>query len=478
MTAIGKTIQSYAARVIFFCRFFRLEEFDQSTEAGRNHERYRRALLSSLTMLLSRVITVSAGLFTVYVAAPILGPERIAAWYAIVTFISIIISLDFGIPSAIVNRVVHAKIESEKALLELFTAGLIAISLIGVILSGVAAILAKILPWSWLLNNSNLELREETGYLALLVAPTLFLQIANTGLTNIFLGLQKAYIANLFAIMSGVLSFLTIYFSLHYMPNAAGMIWAMQGATIGSTLFMLLRLYQIYPLKLHVPLSVFRNELRAAWSIGKPIFLTSFILIVTQNLDVILASSLLDPQAISELITTQRLFTIFMGAATIITTPLWAAYSDAMVRRDYDFIRLTLYRSLYLNGVMIIVGFLPIILFSTEIFTAWTSGTIIPSKSLVVLSAISGAMGVLYIGFNFYMMGCQIMRPQFFTIVLLFVTNCVLKYLGAIYFGVDGLVIGSLFAFVITFGLSYGILFRREVFFWAYASHRKEYGTR
>jgi O-antigen/teichoic acid export membrane protein len=450
-----------------------LEEFDQSSEEGRTDERYRRALLSSLAMFLSRVTSVSAGLFTVYIAAPILGPERIAAWYAIITLTSIIISLDFGIPSAIVNRVVHAKIESEKALLELFAAGLIALCVIGIILSGIAAIAAVILPWSWLLNNSSVELRQETGYLALLVAPTLFLQIVNTGLNNVFLGLQNAFIANLIAMMSGLLSFATIYISVHYMPNAAGMIWAIQGATVFSTLFMLFRLRQTYPLKWYVPLSAFRSEVKAAWSIGKPIFLTSFILIVTQNLDVILASSLLDPQSISELITTQRLFSVFMGAATIITTPLWAAYSDAMIRRDYTFIKLTLYRSIYLNGAMIVIGFMPIILYSTEIFSAWTSGTIIPSKSLVVLSAISAAMGVFYVGFNFYMMGCQIMRPQFFTIMFLFVSNCLLKYLGAIYFHVNGLVIGSLIAFVVTFGVGYGILFRREVFFWAYNSHHK-----
>lgn len=455
-------------RLRSYGRFLRMREFDQTTEQGQRDERYRRAILSSLTMFVSRIISVTAGLYTIYAAAPILGTERMAAWYAIISFISIIGSLDLGFPSAIINRVVHARIDGENSLLKSFSVALLTFGFIGFALSVLTALTALILPWRWLLNNAGPQLQSETGYITLLIAPTLFIQIMNTGLTNIFLGLQKAFVANLFTIISSLLSFGTIYLSVHYLPNAAGMIWATQGVTLVSATLMLVRLYQIYPFKWTVPFPVFRTELRAAWEIGRPIFLTSFILILTQNLDVVLASLLLDPKAISELITIQRLFSVFMGAATIMTTPLWAAYSDSLLKRDFYFIKATLLRSFYLNGAMIVMGFLPVIVFSNEIFSLWTSGIIVPDRTLVILSAISGAMGIYYVAFNFYMMGCQILRPQVFTIILFFLSNGVLKYLGAFYFGVHGLVAAALIAFVLTFGLSYGILFRRDVFFWAY----------
>lgn len=74
----------------------RLKPFDTSTAEGRSRERYRRAVLTTLTSVLAKEVTVLTALITVRLAVRYLGTERYGLWMTITSGMAIIMPSDQG----------------------------------------------------------------------------------------------------------------------------------------------------------------------------------------------------------------------------------------------------------------------------------------------------------------------------------------------------------------------------------------------
>jgi Na+-driven multidrug efflux pump len=183
-------------------------------------------------------------------------------------------------------------------------------------------------------------------------------------------------------------------------------------------------------------------------------------------LDVFLASTLLDPHSVAELVIVQRLFLIYVGLTSILMTPLWASYADAMVNNDHVFIRKTLFRSLYLAGILILVSLLPSFMFSEKIFFYWSQGTFSPDKYLVFLVAVSAAITMINCAFNYYLNGCGIMRPQVVANIISGLLMIIAKIGFCFAFGLYGIVLAGILSMIVANSLTYGLIYRRETFRW------------
>ena len=462
-------INSIKSRATSYARFARLRPFDISTPQGVRDERYRRAILSSITMLLSRSLSMINGLFTIYIISPLFGAERFSAWFVVIAFINFLNLLDMGIPTALVNRSVRIFADDHhgaRASVSAIVAILVGLSLLILIF---ALILAYVAPWNVILKTQDTTLISETRYAALASTPFIIFNIFSAGFSNIVLGMQKGFLASILTGLVNLLGFGSVILASRYAPTLTGMLWASQGILVATPLLLLVYFYRQGLIGFSDLWSAVPREFKQLWSLSRSFFALNVISGITANLDVFLASTLLDPTSVAELVIVQRLFLIYIGLTSIIMSPLWASYADAMVNHDHIFIRKTLIRSFYLSCLLIAVFFIPTILLSGEIFFHWSQGTFSPDRIFVILVAISSAIIIINVGFSYYLNGCGVMRPQIIANIIFAGLVLSSKITFSYVFGLTGLILAGIISTVLANFLTYGLLFRQETFRWFHA---------
>lgn len=445
-------------------RFLRLSAFDQSTEQGIRDERYRRAFLTSAAMLINRGFSLIAGLFTVYIAISGLGAERFGALNTLIMLLSVIGILNLGIPSAFVNRIAQASAEDDAALPLCIATNLLILFIVAICASLFCFILFYFMPWQIMLKSGDQSLITEAKWTSLAVVPIFFLQIIHSGLSNIFLGLQRGFLTNAIAVLVSILTLGTVILAMHYASNLAGFLWATQGVSALSSLALLFYIVRIYTFDWARAWQAFSSEFRKTWAFGRSFLSINILIVLSSNLDVFLASTLLSPKALSELVTVQRLFQVFLGFGAVMFLPLWASYADAVARRDYHFVRLTLIRSMYASLIFVSFAFPITIYFYADIFSIWTNGKIIPDTRLVILVGFSAASTIFIEAFNIYLNGCGILRPQIKANILFAFLAFTLKSVFAFGYGIEGIVIAGIIAYNGAYLLCYLIFYRRICF--------------
>lgn len=463
---IVSLVTTLLIRLRTYLRILRITPFDETTEQGQRDERYRRAFLSSFTMIIGRAISLSSSVLTVYFIAPSLGAERFGVLNTVIAFFAIGTILDFGIPAALVNRIAYARLVDKLYLARVTSSAIIIIFAVGIFASLLCFFIALFIPWSVALNSQSLDLIAEARITTLLASPILCIQLVNAGLSNILMGLQRGFITNILMAVVNLSSVVSIILATHYLPHPLGYFWAMQGLALFVPVILIVYFgmngYLDWPRQIHQ----INIELIEIWRISRPFFFMNIIIVISLNLDVLLASAFLNPESVSQLVMVQRFFQVFIGISSVMALPLWAAYADAFVKNDILFIRFTVIRSIFLSLFLIIICFPVTIYFSDQIFTLWTRGEVIPEFSLVCIVAASASIGILQTTFSYYLNGCGIMRPQLIANLIYAIISVILKFLLVQLYGIEGIVAGGFFASVISNSVSYGILFYRQTFSW------------
>lgn len=449
-------------KYISYKRFLRFSEFDQSTEQGIRDERYRRAMITSGAMLVNRGFSLISGLFTVYIAISGLGAERFGALNTLIMLLSVIGILNLGIPSAFVNRIAQASAEGSAKLDQCIATNLLILFFIAVASSTICFILFFFMPWSIMLNSDDKSLLAEAQWTSLAVIPVFFLQIIHSGLSSIFLGLQRGFFTNVVAVLVSILTFGTILLAMFFASNLAGFLWATQGVSALSSVILLIYLLRIFKFDWFSAYSTLIEEFKKTWTFGRSFLSINVLLVLSSNLDVFLASTLLNPAALSELVTVQRLFQVFLGFGSVMFLPLWASYADAFARRDFRFIRLTLIRSMYAALLFVSLAFPITIYFSADIFSIWTHGEIIPERRLVLLVGLSAASAIFIEAFNIYLNGCGILKPQIRANFIFAILAFALKFGLALGYGIEGIVIAGIISYNGAYLFCYFVLYRRH----------------
>ena len=96
-------------------KYLRLRPFDQSTESGRNSERYRLALWSVIANVGSKGIAMAVMVLSVSMTLPYLGAERFGVWMTIASLVGMLVFLDLGVGNALINTVVAAAAKAQAA---------------------------------------------------------------------------------------------------------------------------------------------------------------------------------------------------------------------------------------------------------------------------------------------------------------------------------------------------------------------------
>ena len=178
--------------------------------------------------------------------------------------------------------------------------------------------------------------------------------------------------------------------------------------------------------------------------------------------DSVILAHLSGPAEVAALAVAVRLFQFASQPFVAMNSSLWAAYAEAAERRETDFIRTTLRRSMLVTGAgsALLAGL--ILLIADPVIAQWTRGAITVPTGLLVMVAVCAVLEATGHAFGMYLNGCGIVREQLWVAAAFCTLSVLLKCLFGLHWGSVGIVSATVLAYLLAEVGLYGWAFRRQ----------------
>lgn len=394
--------------------------------------------------ILYKGVAVAASFLVIPIMISYLGVVQFGVWSTMLTIMSWVVFLDLGIGNGLRNKVAEslAKDQPDEARSYISSA----YSLIGLIalgLWGAFFFVSYSISWQSVFNTTAVA-DEDLRY-AVQVAVSFVLVNFWVGLITALLGaVQKSALISLGQLFTNVFALLVTYLLYYFTAGSIGKLAWMYGAgLLGGNLLLTTWFYREY--KYLAPrLSLHREHLTPLLSVGIRFFIIQLAVLVVFTTDKILITQLFGPEHVTEYEVIFKLFSVITFLHTLISSPLWSAYTDAYHRKDNAWIVSMLRNQLKLYAV-VIVGIICLVFLTKFIVGVWIDHDFKVSLVLVAFVALFVAITTWNNIFAIMLNGAGAVNIQLYTALVAMVLNIPLALLIVKVFGmgVEGIVLAA-----------------------------------
>jgi len=327
-------------------------------------------------------------------------------------------------------------------------------------------------PWQEVFNTHAIS--EYTLRLTVQVAAFFIVLNFWVGLIGSLLGaVQKTSVMALGQLISNILALVFVFVitktteaTLIYLALAYGM--SLVIANIGLSHWF----YQKNP-ELRPKLYFDKQHVSPLLSVGMQFFTIQIAVLIIFTTDKMLITHLFGPEYVAQYDVIFKLFSVITFAHTLITAPLWSAYTDAYHRKDIFWIKNMLQKQIIVFG-LIIVAVIAMIFLAEPIIKLWIGDDFDVSFSLLIsiglfilVSAWNNVFGIILGGIGKVRLGSIY---TVFTAIL----NIPLSYFIAVKlgFGLTGVVLGTTLSIAIS-----SIVSPIQVYYFIYAKAKNNFLT-
>lgn len=437
---------------------------DSSTPVGRTRERYRLAILATITSILSRGLGVLLLVLNVYLTIGYLGKTRFGVWATFASMVGMLSLLDLGVGNALVNRVAHAVAADDLiALRRTVTGGAYLLAVLGAAAVVILMLLSLFLPWGDLLKlDTALALEARQG--AIVFSVIFGINLFSAGQLRMLAGLQRSHQANLLSTFTTGAACIGLWFAARQHANIPFLIAVTFGIqSVGGLLAGLLLLHRKL-ISLHGIRFAVASESPSLLRVGSLYLILQVGTMLGWGADSFILALLNGAEDVAIFAVAVRLFQFASQPFAMINAPLWAAYADAMARKDAFFVRQTLVRSFTISVLgSAIVSFILLVI-GSRIISTWTGGAIEVPEHLLMAFAIWTVIDAGGNAFGIYLNGTGNVREQVWVVIAFCVVSLPLKILGALHGGATGMLAATILSYGITVIAMYATVFRKQVF--------------
>ncbi len=341
------------------------------------HERSVKAKKNILSSFVFKGISIIISLLLVPLTIDYLNPTKYGIWITLMSVIAWFNFFDIGLGNGLRNKFATAKAEEKDDLARTYISTTYAIvSIISVALFIIFFIVNQFLDWGKILNTSTdlVELEK----LVFIVFSVFCLQFIIKLINVVFIADQRPAmsglintIGSLFSLITVVILMKTTQGSLLYLGASFSIINLVVPLLAGVWFFN--TSYKKYkPSLKHVDFS----HLKELMSLGLRFFVMQGAALVVFMTDNIIISQISGPQDVTPYNIAYKYFGIVTMVFTIITTPLWSAYTEAYVKKDFTWIRQITKKVYQLWGI-VFVGLLLMLLLSDYAYHLWIGDKVI-----------------------------------------------------------------------------------------------------
>jgi O-antigen/teichoic acid export membrane protein len=429
----------------------KFKSFDTSTEEGRSKERYRRAMLTSASSIGAKGISILTALISVPLTLNYLGVERYGLWLIISSIILLLGFADLGIGNGLLNAISEANGKDDREAAHRY------VSSSFFMLSGVAIVLMvgfaasyAFIPWRRLLNvTSPLALQEAGPAMAVFVA--CFSANMPLGVVQrVQLGYQEGFKNNLWQGAGNILGLFALLLAISVKAGLAWLVLAMAGGPVLAAMVnWAIEFHVTRPWLAPVWKSSGREAAQKILGIGFLFFILQLAVALAFTSDNIVAAQMFGPEAVTQYAVPMRLFTLIGYIVGMLFGPLWPAYGEAIARRDIEWAKQTLVRSLWLALLVCGLPAVAFVIFGKAIVQIWVGSQIQPSFSLLLGMGIWAVLGGLGTTLSSFLNGANVVRFQVICASFMAISALGLKIWFAGIFGLAGIIWGTVIAYIL-----------------------------
>ena len=363
----------------------RFKPFDTLTDSGRSKERYRRVVLTAGSSFVHRGVTILTGLISVPLTVHYLGTERYGLWMTISSTIAFLTFADLGLGNGLLNAVSKANGLDNR------TDANTAVSSAFFMLLGISFFLFAIfwviyphVPWNRVFNvTADIAIRESGPAMAILIL-TFLINMPLGIVQRIQMGYQEGYKNQLWLSGGAVLGLAGVLIVIYLKAGLPWLVLAISGGPLLATLMNGFCLFTfsrpwLFPRWKHFNLSASKNLA----SVGLIFFLLQFFTVLGNSADNIIIAQVLGASAVAGYAVTKKLFMIIQINQFVIQ-PLWPAFGEAMARKNYNWAKRTLIRTLKFSLSTGLLAALPLLIFGKPIISFWVGPELVPSSALLI----------------------------------------------------------------------------------------------
>ncbi len=406
-----------------------------SQERTRNyfHQVKRSAIFKGLA--------VAASFFAVPLMIRYLGQEQYGIWSTLLSIMSWVVFFDLGIGNGLRNKLTESLAKNQVSeAVGYISSGYTWIGTISLALFVLVAFTSFLIPWQIVFNTQTLS--EATLRNAVLIAAFFILLNFWIGLINQVLNaVQKTSLVVFGQFISSALGLVIVFVltkttdtSLLYLVTGYGV------SIVVSSLFLSFWFFKKRR-ELIPKLSFDRQHVNPLLLLGMQFFTIQLAVLVIFTTDKILITHLFGPQYVTQYDVVFKLFSIITIIHGLITVPLWSSYTDAYHRTDFEWIKVTLRKQLFIF-IWIVLATIVLGLMAKLIIELWI-GNEVEVPDMLIFSM--GAFVVIFTWnniFAYFLNGIGKIRVQLYTAIIAMLINVPLAIILAKYFGfgIDGVV--------------------------------------
>jgi len=356
---------------------------------SKGHPRSLAAKKNIIASFIIKGFSIAIGIVLVPLTINYINPSRYGIWLTLSSIVGWLSFFDIGFGNGLRNKFTEALAEKKDELARIYVSTTYAILsiIIGIVLF-VFFFVNSFIDWSKILNSPP-AMAGELSILAIIVFTFFCLRF-------IFQLLATVLTANQEPAKASLIELLGSFFSL-------GMIFILTKTTSGNLIY-LGTVLSITPVLVLFLSSIwfYRNEYkkfapsfkyikfkfaRNLMSLGLKFFIIQIAALVLFNTDNIIIIQLFGSKDVTIYNVSFKLFSIVMMCFSIISTPLWSAFTDAYAKNDIPWIRSTISTMEKIWLVLVAVTLI-LLMFSQMIFKLWIGNKVqVPFLLSVAMSS-------------------------------------------------------------------------------------------
>lgn len=337
-------------------------------------------LIKGISILISfLLVPVTIG----YVNAELYG-----VWITIASVMTWVNVLDLGFTQGLKNKLIEALANSDyKRGKTLISTTYVMMLVIFLPMCLVIEILIPFVNWADLLNVNFLYSKDVTIVMHVVIALACLQMIINV-IVSVIAAFQQVALSNSFSVIGNILS-LCLIIILRYLcaPSLLALSLTLGAMPIIVTIIASLILYN-GKFKIVAPSwdSINMKYTKELFNLGYKFFIINVQVVVLYLSTNVLMSNISSPIEVTRYNIAYRLLSISMMAYTIITSPLWPAYTDAYARGDYDW--MTSMRKKMMKVLSLsVLGSIALVVLSTPLYRVWIGSEIdIPIQMTLIVA--------------------------------------------------------------------------------------------
>lgn len=284
-----------------------------------------------------------------------LGKVEYGVWITIFSIVNWIFTFDLGIGQGLRNKLTEAlSVNDLEKASQIISTSYVFITLFSLLIFILGIIFIYFSNFQDLLNYEA----KSNSFLQNFVFLSLFFTIINFVISlykKLFLAVHKSFLIELFNVF-----FQTFYLAItliwvHYNleKSLISLVFIFGGINFVASLIATFVFFKIQEKVFFSFKKVNLKEGRLLLSLGGKFFIINCSLLVILSTDNIIISNLLGPTFVTDYFTIQKIFQFLIILFTIVLSSSWGLYSEAIIKKDYNWIRQNLKKmNFFLIGIL------------------------------------------------------------------------------------------------------------------------------